>query len=522
VPARVVESIGNPVAPMVDLADAMTAETVLELHDIHKSYGSVNVLRAVNLTLQLAEVRALAGENGSGKSTLIKILSGVVAQDRGTISLFGRSLDVSSVSKAISGGLSVIYQDFALFPNLSVVENISFLKAIASGDHLNHFRKRRRSAAATLEQMGVQLDLDRRLDELPVASRQLVAIARALNNEARIIVMDEPTTALTRHEVVRLFAIIQTLKRTGTSFIFVSHKIEEIFGLCDSITVLRDGKVVAEGSAGEFSRERLVEAMTGRRIEVRKRSGKQARMASPFLSLRKLGFANNYHNVNLDLFAGEVVSIVGLLGSGRSELALTLFGLLPNQEGEIRIENRLVKLRSPSEAQSVGIAYVPEDRLTEGLFGNQPIRDNIVVSTLDEDALLGWLSPRRISARASRAVRRLAIRARSIMAPTTSLSGGNQQRVVLARWLEKRPKLMVLNGPTVGVDVGSKHDIHQLLLDLTRAGTAILIVTDDLSEAVGVSDRILVMVRGKIIAEHAGADVTEQDIYAEVVREERQ
>jgi simple sugar transport system ATP-binding protein len=334
--------------------------------------------------------------------------------------------------------------------------------------------------------------------------------------------MDEPTTALTRHEVVRLFAIIQTLRRTGTAFIFVSHKIEEIFALCDSITVLRDGKVVAEGAVREFSRERLVEAMTGRSIEVRKRSGKQATTASPFLSLRQLGSAKNYRNVNLDLFSGEVVSIVGLLGSGRSELVLTLFGLLPNQEGEIRIENRPVKLRSPTEAQSVGIAYVPEDRLTEGLFGNQPIRDNIVVSTLDEDALLGWLSPRRISARANRAVRKLAIRARSIMAPTTSLSGGNQQRVVLARWLEKRPKLMVLNGPTVGVDVGSKHDIHELLLDLTRAGTAILIVTDDLSEAVGLSDRILVMVRGKIIAEHAGADVTEQDIYAEVVREERQ
>ena len=505
----------------IDLADTMTAEPILDIRHIDKSYGSAHVLRDVSLAVGGAELRALVGENGSGKSTLIKILSGVVQQDAGTVSLLGQTLDTSSASNAIDRGLSVIYQDFALFPNLSVAENISFLKAMAAGDRLNRRRQRRTSAAATLAQMGVELDLDARLDELPVASKQLVAIARALNNDARIIVMDEPTTALTRNEVMRLFTIVQTLKRAGASFIFVSHKIEEILGVCDTITVLRDGKVAAQGAATEFGRERLIEAMTGRSIEDRRQEQEQTRATAPILSLRKLGRAHDYQDIDLDLFPGEVVSIVGLLGSGRSELAHTLFGLLPNQEGEIRIDGRPVKLRSASQAQMAGIAYVPEDRLTEGLFLSQSIRDNIVVSSLDEDAHLGWLSLGRLSARAVAAVRKLAIRTLSIMAPASSLSGGNQQRVVLARWLERQPKLIILNGPTVGVDVGSKHDIHELLLSLARAGTAVLIVTDDVSEAVVVSDRILVMVRGRFVAEYPGAAVTEEDIYADVAREAR-
>ena len=312
----------------------MTAESILDIRHIDKCYGSAQVLRDVSLTLGAGELRGLVGENGSGKSTLIKILSGVVKQDAGTVSVFGRTLDTSSAANAIDRGLSVIYQDFALFPNLSVVENISFLNAIAVGDRLNHWSRRRRSAASTLALMGVELDLDARVEELPVASKQLVAIARALNNDARIIVMDEPTTALTRNEVMRLFAIVETLKRRGASFIFVSHKIEEILSVCDTITVLRDGKRVAQGSAAEFSRERLIEDMSGRTIENRRHERKQTRAAAPILSLRRLGRAPGYHSIDLDLFPGEVVSIVGLLGSGRSELALTLFGLLPNREGE--------------------------------------------------------------------------------------------------------------------------------------------------------------------------------------------
>jgi simple sugar transport system ATP-binding protein len=504
-----------------DFANAMIAEPCLDIRRIDKSYGNAQVLQDVSLVVRAGELRGLVGENGSGKSTLIKILSGVVRQDSGVVRIFGRPLDTSSAVNAIDLGLSVIYQDFSLFPNLSVAENISYLKAIAAGDRLNHWARRRSSAAATLAQMGVELDLDARLDELPVASKQVVAIARALNNDARVIVMDEPTTALTRNEVTRLFAIVDTLKRGGASFIFVSHKIEEILGVCDTITVLRDGKVAAQGAAPEFSRESLIEAMTGRRIADRRRETQQAQGVVATLSLRGLARAHAYHDVDLDLFPGEVVSIVGLLGSGRTELALTLFGLLPNQQGEIRIDGRPVKLHSPSRAQAAGIAYLPEDRLTEGLFIDQPIRDNIVVSSLDENAYLGWLDLRRLSARAGAAARKLAIRISSIAAPVSSLSGGNQQRVVLARWLERRPKLIVLNGPTVGVDVGSKHDIHKLLLSLAQDGAAVLIVTDDVSEAVVVSDRILVMVRGRFVAEYAGGEVTEAQIYADVAREAR-
>ena len=489
------------------------------MRGIHKSYGPARVLQDVDFLLGPGEVRCLAGENGSGKSTLIKILSGVVAADSGTVRLFGRPVAGTDPAGVIAAGLSVIYQDFSLFPNLTVGENITFLRAAAHRDRLVHRLRRRRLAAATLDRIGVTLDLDEPVETLPVAAKQLVAIARALANDARIVVMDEPTTALTRNEVDNLLRLVAALKREGVSFVFVSHKIEEVFTVCDTVTVIRDGKVAASGAAADFTPAALVTAMTGRDVASQRLARDATAPGRPFLSARGLTRIGEYRDVDLDLHAGEIVSIVGLLGSGRTELALSLFGDTRPDGGTLAVDGRPLSFGSVRDAMAVGIAYVPEDRLSEGLFLDQPIRDNITVSSLGRDTRLGWLDVAAGARRAKAAVERLRIRLQTVAAPVVQLSGGNQQRVVLARWMERDPRLIILNSPTVGVDVGSKRDIHELLVALRAKGTAVLVVTDDIGEALAISDRILVMAGGRITASLAGDGATEHEIAARVAKD---
>lgn len=500
--------------------EASGSTPILQMRDIRKAYGPVRVLEDVNLELSTGEVRCLAGENGSGKSTLIKILSGVVSADAGQVSLNGRQLGNDPMG-AITAGLSVIYQDFSLFPNLSVWENIGFLTSVTSADVLHKRSARRRLAIDTLKRMQVEIDPDTPVELLPVASKQLVAIARALANRARIIVMDEPTTALTRSEVAHLLEIVGALKKEGVSFLFVSHKIEEVFAVCDTVTVLRDGSVVVEGPIGEFDTERLVEAMTGRSVDSQRLPREESPVRRPFLAASGLGRRGNFVDVDLDLRPGEIVSVVGLLGSGRTELAQTLFGYMKPDAGRIEIDGEAVTFRSQHDAIERGIAYVPEDRLTEGLFLNQSIRDNITVSSLEKSTHFGIVSAASLLQRARDAVKNLRIKTPDVTPAVATLSGGNQQRVVLARWMEIDPRLLILNGPTVGVDVGSKREIHELLVSLSRSGTAVMVVTDDIAEAIALSDRILVMVRGRITAGFDAATVDEDTLYNEVIREDR-
>lgn len=489
------------------------------MRGIHKSYGPARVLQDVDFVLGPGEVRCLAGENGSGKSTLIKILSGVVAANAGTVRLFGQPMAGTDPAAVIAAGLSVIYQDFSLFPNLTVGENITFLRAAARHHRLVHRGERRRLAAATLTRMGVALDLDEPVETLPVAAKQLVAIARALANDARIVVMDEPTTALTKNEVDNLLRLVAGLKQQGVSFIFVSHKIEEVFAVCDTVTVLRDGKIAAAGPASDFNAAALVTAMTGRDVASQRVPRAVATPGKPFLSARGLTRIGEYSAVDLDLHPGEIVAIVGLLGSGRTELALTLFGNTQPDGGTLSLEGRPRRLSSVRDAMAAGIAYVPEDRLSEGLFLDQPIRDNIIVSSLDRDKRLGWLDVAAGARRAKAAAERLRIRLQSVAAPVVQLSGGNQQRVMLARWMERSPKLIILNSPTVGVDVGSKRDIHELLVALRATSTAVLVVTDDIGEALAISDHILVMAGGRITASLAGDQATEHEVAALVAKD---
>jgi simple sugar transport system ATP-binding protein len=482
------------------------------LEHLTKTFAGVKALTDVGLTISPGEVVCLAGENGSGKSTLIKILAGTQPPDEGSITIDGHRHARLDPRTAVAAGIQVIFQDFSLFPNLSVAENIAFSTSLAAGERLVNRRRQREIATAALARVGVEIDLDTPVEKLPVADKQLVAISRALVSDARLIIMDEPTSALTEREVRALIEIIRRLKRDGVAVLFVSHKLAEIFEVCEKIVVLRNGGMVIEAPAAEFDPTSLAFHMTGRRFEPAAPTvaGDRSRIV---LSAERLCRAGQLDDVSFDLAAGEVLGITGLLGSGRTQLAKALFGLIPIDSGTIRIAGHEVGLRSPREAIEAGIGYVPEDRLTEGLFLAQSIGRNISIGRLDahsghsgildRDALAGeidgWLA-------------RLKIAAPSPETPVQSLSGGNQQRVVLARWLATRPKILILNGPTVGVDIGSKADIHAIVADLAASGMGVVVISDDVPEILAVAHRILVMKAGRIVETFAAGAIGEADL----------
>ncbi len=484
----------------------------VEIAGVSKSYAGVTALSDVGFAIAPGEVVCLAGENGSGKSTLIKVLSGVVRPDRGGVTIDGEADRVRSPRDAIAAGIQVIFQDFSLFPNLSVAENVAFSTELAEGRRLVRRSQMRAIAAAAFERVGVAIDLERRVDMLSVADKQLVAICRALASKARLIVMDEPTTALTEREVRSLLAIIRRLSDDGVAVLFVSHKLAEIFEVCEKIVVLRNGAKVAEGPAGDFDLAGLAFHMTGRRF------AETAPAPLPdgrpvVLEVERLSRAGLLEDVSLSLRSGEVLGITGLLGSGRTALAKALFGLLPLDSGRIAVDGREVMLGSPRDAIAAGIGYVPEDRLTEGLFLSQSIARNIAVGRLDAHrAGAGFVDRSSLDREVADWIRQLRIVAPDAEAPVQSLSGGNQQRVVLARWLATAPKVLVLNGPTVGVDIGSKADIHAVVARLSAEGMGVIVISDDLPEVLGTCHRILVMKAGRIVEEIAGGSLSEGDL----------
>jgi simple sugar transport system ATP-binding protein len=484
----------------------------VEIAGVSKSYAGVTALSDVGFTIAPGEVVCLAGENGSGKSTLIKVLSGVLRPDRGGVAIDGAADRVRSPRDAIAAGIQVIFQDFSLFPNLSVAENVAFSAELSEGRRLVRRSQMRAIAAAAFERVGVAIDLDRRVDSLSVADKQLVAICRALASKARLIVMDEPTTALTEREVRSLLAIIRRLSADGVAVLFVSHKLAEIFEVCEKIVVLRNGAKVAEGPAGDFDLAGLAFHMTGRKFtETAPAPLPEGRAV--VLAVERLNRAGVLEDVSLSLRAGEVLGITGLLGSGRTALAKALFGLLPLDSGRIVVDGKAVALGSPREAIAAGIGYVPEDRLTEGLFLSQSIARNIAVGRLDAHrGGAGFLDRNGLAREIADWIGRLRIVAPDAEAPVQSLSGGNQQRVVLARWLATAPKVLVLNGPTVGVDIGSKADIHAVVAQLSAEGMGVIVISDDIPEVLGTCHRILVMKAGRIVDEVAGGSLSEDDL----------
>ena len=489
-----------------------TPSPFITIEHVSKAFAGVQALSDVGFQIGAGEAVCLAGENGSGKSTLIKLLAGAERPDSGRITIDGRAHASLNPRSSVAAGIQVIFQDFSLFPNLSVAENIAFSAELTAGRKLVHKADIRRTAQAALERVGVSINLDARVESLAVADKQLVAICRALVSDARLIIMDEPTTALTDREVRSLLGIIRRLKADGVAVLFVSHKLAEIFEVCEKIVVIRNGHLVVDGAAAAFDLDSLAYHMTGRHFAATA-PAQPTKELPQILSVKGLHRNGSLQDINFSLTAGEVLGISGLLGSGRTELAKALFGLMEVDGGEITVNGQPVTIGSPGDAIGAGIGYVPEDRLTEGLFLSQSIARNIAVGRLDAHAgAAGFIDQGGLAAEIDDWLRRLKVVAASPEAPVKSLSGGNQQRVVLARWLATAPKILILNGPTVGVDIGSKTDIHQVIASLSESGIGVIVISDDIPEVLATCHRILVMKGGRIVEEIAGGAITESDL----------
>lgn len=485
----------------------------LEIDQISKSFQAVHALDHVSLKLKPGEAKCLVGENGCGKSTLIKIISGVYKPDAGTITIKGKTYSQLTPNESIAAGIQVIYQDFSLFPNLTVAENITMGY---NRFHKNQFVSKKRNrelAQSIMDEIGVPIGPDTEVGRLSVGEKQVVAICRALLLEAELIIMDEPTTALTAKEVKALYKIIEDLKRKGIALIFVSHKLNEVFAVAESVCILRDGKNVVDGPKEDFDEAKMTHYMTGRNVvftpflpaEIEK---------TPMLRVEHLNKRNHYKDISFELYKGEVLGITGLLGSGRTELAESMFGLQKPDSGTIFLGEQALRLNGSDSAVNAGIGYLPEDRLAQGLFLNISIERNISAGIIRKYSrgIFHVLEKKRIHKEVTEQVDSLRIKLGNLKNPVSSLSGGNQQRVVLAKWLAIRPKVLVLNCPTVGVDVGSKQNIHETVGQLAKEGIGMIVISDDLTEVLSVCSRVIVMNKGEFTGEYQSSELTEDSL----------
>jgi rhamnose transport system ATP-binding protein len=500
--------------------------SLLQLDSISKAFGAVRALRGVSLDLQAGEVHALLGENGAGKSTLIRVVSGAHQPDEGTISVAGQTVRHLTPAAAHRHGIACIYQQPALFADLTVAENIALrLEAVSAWRRVD-WPARYRRASDLLSRIGGALHSDAEVRLLSMPEQQLVEIACVIGAGARIVIMDEPTSSLTRREQERLFEVVRKLRSQGAGVIYISHRLEEIFELADRVTVLRDGATVGtrrlrEGSAvGKIGQRQtaadqtdepppteseLIRMMVGREVSHIYPPADGITPGEVVLSLRGIGCARSgIRDVSLDLRAGEVVALAGLVGAGRTELARVLFGMTPADAGEIRMNGRRVEIRTPRKAVELGIGYLPEDRRRHGIILEMPIAHNISMAVHRQLFRGGWLRFHRERELALEYMQELAIRAPGTAAPGASLSGGNQQKVALARWLATRPRVLILDEPTQGVDVGAKGEIHRIIRRFSRHGMAVLMISSDLPEVLGMGDRIAVMRGGTLVATFPG------------------
>lgn len=495
---------------------------ILKVTGISKTFGGVQALKNVSLTIHKGEIHCLAGGNGSGKSTLIKIISGFYKADSGRIEINGNEYKKLTPIDAIMEGIQVIYQDLSIFPNLSVAENIALNNELYNKRKIVNWKNIKNTAEESMKKIGINLPLKEKVENLSVADKQLIAICRALVSNAKLIIMDEPTTALTRKEIKKLFEIIKKLQQQGVSILFVSHKLDEVFEISENFTVFRNGENVVTDSTANVDYEKFVFYMTGRKIEEDFFEPHNIDIKQPIFKVENLSLTNGFRDISFEIYKGEILGITGLLGSGRTELALSLFGLFPAEQGNIYLDGKKVEVRSPIDAVKNGIGYVPEDRLTEGLFLVQSTKKNIAVSNIDNLVKSnGTVDFERIDSSLENWKNELSIIMGDKDDPISTLSGGNQQKIVLAKWLETNPKLLILNGPTVGVDVGAKYDLHNYLRRLVENyGIGIIIISDDIPEIHKNCNRILVMRKGKICSEVTNTQTTEKDLFSLIANEE--
>jgi simple sugar transport system ATP-binding protein len=484
--------------------------SLIELRGVEKHFAGIRALDNVSLAVRRGEIHCLAGENGSGKSTIIKIMSGVYQPDEGEILIDGTAVRRLTPVESVRQGIQVIYQDFSLFGNLTVAENLALNSFLRERRRLVSWREVRKLGRRALDRLGVDIDLDAEVGALPTSSRQLVAIARALMSDARLIIMDEPTTALTRNEVERLMTITRAIQRDGIAVLFVSHKMREMLEISETLTVMRNGRVAVEGPIADFDEASITRHMTGHDISSAIYERPADTGPSPRLETKGLTVPGAVEGVDLRLRAGDIVGLSGLIGAGRTDLALALFGMRPNHSGEILIDGEPVSLRSVADAIRHRIAYVPEDRLTEGLFLTQSVQRNILASSLDRITRGFMLDRAREDALTADMIGAMQIAAPSGSTLVGNLSGGNQQRVVLARWLLTEARILILNGPTVGVDIGSKAEIHRIIRDLAvKQGLAVLMISDDVPELLGNCNEVILMHRGRFVERYKAGRATE-------------
>ena len=490
----------------------MNSNAFLQISHVSKTFPGVRALDNINLEVERGEIHALIGENGAGKSTLIKILSGVYQPDNGAeIFIEGKRIGAMSPLESLKLGIVVIYQDFSLFPNTSVAENIAITTDIGKGSSLLSWRRIRKDARAALERLGVDIDINTPLGELSVAKQQLVAIARALTYNAKLLIMDEPTSALSKGEVELLFKVMRNLKESGISILFVSHKLDELFAVSDRFSVLRDGKYLGTFGEDELDDDRLIALMVGRKIEYtiypkRKCEGK-------VLEVRDFNKVGNFKDVSFFVGRGEILGITGLVGAGRTEVLKAIYGLNPQDSGKLYLEGKEISISSAQDAVRHGIAYLPENRLREGLVLRKSMSDNIALTVTDKlTDRLGFIDRDKKGALVDKWIKALNIKPAMPEMLATKLSGGNQQRVVLSKWLAVDPKILLVDEPTNGIDVGAKAEIHKLLRDLAEGGISIIMVSSELPEILAIADRVIVMRRGKVSGEFDGATATQEEI----------
>jgi rhamnose transport system ATP-binding protein len=492
----------------------VTGTPLVDARAITKSYAGVRALSGVSFDLYAGEVHALVGENGAGKSTLIKVMTGAVAADSGTLTVAGQPVAMMNPAASRALGIAAIYQQPALFPHLTVAENIAFALEPGAAWRRIDWNRRRREAGALLERVGAGIEADRLVESLSMPEQQLVEIAKAIGSAARVLIMDEPTASLSDTEVERLFEVVARLKSERVGIIYISHRLEEILSIADRVTVLRDGSTVGTYARDGLQRSTLINLMIGRELSAifPKRT---VALGDVALELRRITCASaGVQDVSLEVRRGEILGLAGLVGSGRTELAQTVFGLTRADSGEVLVHGRAVDVRSPADAIDAGIGYLPEDRKQHGVVPEMAVDENVSLANLPGVARRGLIDRANERDQAERYVGQLRIKTASVSAEVASLSGGNQQKVALARWLATSPKVLILDEPTQGVDVGSKSEIHALMQELAERGLAVLMISSELPEILGMSDRIAVMRNGRISGVLARGEATQERVLA--------
>ncbi|MFI6647635.1 sugar ABC transporter ATP-binding protein [Streptomyces sp. NPDC050529] len=486
---------------------------VLALEGVSKSFGAVRALRGVSLKLYAGEAHALAGENGAGKSTLIKTLAGVYRPDTGTVLLDGTPVEFQGPAGARDAGVAVIYQEPTLFPDLTVAENIFVgrqpSRSLGRVDH----GAIRQAAAGLFGRLGVDLDPEQPARGLSIADQQLVEIAKALSSDARVLIMDEPTAALTGSEVARLFGVVRTLREQGAAVLFISHRLEEIFQLCQRVTTLRDGALIGSELLDGLTEDDLVRRMVGRDLDelYPKQDTEPGEVA---LTVRRLTREGVFTDISFEVRRGEIVGLAGLVGAGRSEVARAVFGVDRFDGGEVEVLGQKLRPGAPSVAMSAGLALVPEDRRAQGLVMDMSIERNIGLTGFADTTRAGLMNRKAERSRSLDWAVRLQVKYARLADVVGTLSGGNQQKVVLAKWLATKPQVLIVDEPTRGIDVGTKAEVHRLLSSLAAEGVAVLMISSDLPEILGMADRVLVMHEGRLTAEIPRAQATEESVMA--------